>query len=181
MKRVLRGAIGLVIALAVIVVGGAYVLPGEAVVERHIVVKAPPEAVYAVIGDLKRFNEWSPWADIDPATKYTFEGSPLGAGQIMRWTSNDPDVGSGSQTIVAAVANVSTETELELGDMGKAKALMALAAVDGGTGVTWSFRMPLSGVVARWMGPMFDSWVGADYEKGLARLKGVVEKEAAGG
>jgi hypothetical protein len=31
------------------------------------------------------------------------------------------------------------------------------------------------------MGLMFDRMIGADFEKGLADLKGLVEKEAAGG
>jgi hypothetical protein len=31
------------------------------------------------------------------------------------------------------------------------------------------------------MSLMFDRWIGADYEKGLARLKDLVEKENAGG
>ena len=30
----------------------------------------------------------------------------------------------------------------------------------------------------RWMGLMFDKWVGADYETGLASLKELAEKEA---
>jgi hypothetical protein len=30
--------------------------------------------------------------------------------------------------------------------------------------------------MARWMGLMFDRWIGADYEAGLAKLKQVAER-----
>ena len=54
------------VAVIVVFLGGGYVLPGEAVVQRQIVIAAPPEKVFAVIGSLKRFNEWSPWAELIP-------------------------------------------------------------------------------------------------------------------
>ena len=53
-----------------------------------------------------------------------------------------------------------------------------LAAADGGTEVTWGFETDLGmNPVGRWMGLMMDSWIGADYEAGLARLKALVEGE----
>ncbi len=99
----------------------------------------------------------------------------------MSWTSKDANVGNGSQTIVEAIDNSSTVTEIDLDAMGRARATLALAAVNGGTGVTWTFRTELTGLGDRWMGLMFDRWIGADYENGLANLKALAEKEAAGG
>ena len=180
MKTVLKWIIWLAVAVIVVFVGGGYVLPGEAVVQRQIVIAAAPENVFAVIGNLKRFNEWSPWAELDPNTQYKFEGPETGAGQKMSWTSNHPDVGNGSQTITALEENKRMTTELDFGDMGKAVASMELAPVGGGTGVTWGFKTELKGAMERWFGLLFDRWIGADYEKGLAKLKALVEKEAAG-
>lgn len=180
MKTLLKWIIWLAVAVIVVFVGGGYVLPGEAVVQRQIVIAAPPEKVFAVVGNLRRFNEWSPWADIDPNTQYTFEGPETGAGQKMSWTSNHPDVGNGSQTITALEENKRTTTELDFGDMGKAVASMELAPVNGGTGVTWGFKTELKGAMERWFGLLFDRWIEADYEKGLAKLKTAVEKEATG-
>jgi hypothetical protein len=48
--------------------------------------------------------------------------------------------------------------------------------VNGGTGVTWGFKSQLNGIAERWLGLMFDRWIGADYEKGLSKLKRVAEK-----
>ena len=95
----------------------------------------------------------------------------------MSWVSNDPDVGSGSQTIVEVADNVSTVTELDFGDMGKARASIRLASVNGATGVTWGFKAELGSIIERWFGLLFDRWIGADYEKGLMRLKALTEKQ----
>jgi uncharacterized protein YndB with AHSA1/START domain len=181
MKKLIKGIIWVLVALIVAFVAGGYVLPGEAVVQRSININAPPEKVYAVVGNMKRFNEWSPWADLDPTTKYTFEGPESGVGQKMSWASNNPNVGVGSQTIVEAVENSSTVTELDFGDMGKARASINLAAVSGGTAVTWGFKSTLKSASERWLGLMFDRWIGADYAKGLERLKALVEKEGTSG
>jgi len=42
--------------------------------------------------------------------------------------------------------------------------------------VKWGFATDMGmNPIARWMGLMMDRWVGADYQKGLARLKDLVE------
>jgi len=180
MNRVLKWIVWIAMALVVIVIGGAYLLPGEAVVQRQIVISAPPDKVFAIAGHMRRFNEWSPWADLDPATEYTFEGPETGTGQKMTWRSANPDVGSGSQTIISFEDNRRTVTELDFGGMGKARASLELAPVGGNTAVTWGFKTELNGIMERWLGLMFDRWIGADYEKGLLRLKAAAENSAAG-
>ena len=45
-----------------------------------------------------------------------------------------------------------------------------------GTKATWRFTANLDGIPAKWFGLMSDRWIGADYEKGLAKLKAVAEK-----
>jgi hypothetical protein len=99
----------------------------------------------------------------------------------MKWTSANPDVGSGSQTIVEAVTDSKVVTDLDLGDMGKAQTILALSPNDKGTAVVWTFRTDVPGVAERWMSLMFDKWIGADYAKGLAKLKALAEKDEAGG
>ena len=176
MKKFLLGVAYLLLALLVIFMGGAYTLPGEAVVERQITIAAPPEKVFAIVGDLKRFPEFSPWAELDPRLQYRFEGPEIGIGQKMSWTSDNPQVGSGSQTVVDYQPNTRFATTLDFGDMGDAIAYIALKPVDNDTSVTWGFKSLLRNPLERWMGLLFDRWIGADYEKGLAKLKAVVEK-----
>ncbi len=178
MKRLLKGIILTLVALVVVVVGGAYLIPPVAVVERTTVIAASPDKVYAVIASMKRFNEWSPWTDLDPGLTYTFEGPEQGPGQKMSWKSGNPQVGSGSVTITEAVPNEKVTTELDFGEMGKSQSVLTLSTVSGGTLVKWVFSAESNGILNRWVSLMFDSWIGGDYVKGLARLKALVESDA---
>jgi uncharacterized protein YndB with AHSA1/START domain len=176
MLRFLKWVVYLIIALVVIVVAGSFLLPAEAYVTRSTEIAAPPEKVFAIVGDMRRFQEFSPWAELDPNAKYTFEGPESGIGQKMSWTSTNPDVGNGSQTIVEYDPPKHVAAELDFGAMGKALAGWDLEPTATGTKATWSFRSPLDGIAARWFGLMFDRWIGADYEKGLAKVKAVAER-----
>jgi uncharacterized protein YndB with AHSA1/START domain len=179
MKSVIKGIVVAIAAVLIIIVGGAYLIPPVAVVERTAVINASPEKIYAIVGNMKRFNEWSPWFSLDPKAEYSFEGPEQGVGQKMSWKSNDPNVGNGSQTITEAVANQKVVTDLDFGPMGKSQASLDLSPVDGGTLVKWGFRSEVNGIMERWMSLMFDRWIGADYVKGLNQLKALAEKDAA--
>jgi Polyketide cyclase / dehydrase and lipid transport len=176
MKRALKWIAGLLAAVVVIFFAGAYLLPGEAVVQRQIQIAAPPAKVYAVMASIKRFNEFSPWAEMDPAMKFAFEGPDSGSGQKMSWQSDR--IGNGWMTIVETVPDRRVASILDFG-MGTATASFELAPADKVTAVTWGFKQELSYPLARWIGPMMDKWVGGDFERGLAKLKTVAEKATA--
>jgi hypothetical protein len=179
MLTALKWLFYLIAAIALIVVGGSFLLPAQAVVTRSIEIAAPPDKAFAIVGDLRRFNEFSPWADLDPNIKYTFEGPESGVGQKMNWTSDNADVGSGSQTITKSEPPNFVESALDFGMRGKSVATWDLVPSTTGTKATWAFKADLDGIPAKWFGLMFDRWIGADYEKGLAKLKAAAEKRAA--
>lgn len=176
MLGVLKWLFYLVVTIAVIVVGGSFILPPEAIVTRSTEIAAPPEKVFAIVGDLHRFQEYSPWAELDPNIKYSFEGPATGIGQKMSWTSDNTNVGSGSLTITEQDPPKHIGLDLDFGQMGKPTSTWDFEPSGTGTKATWSFKAKLDGIAARWFGLMFDKWVGADYEKGLAKLKAVAEK-----
>ena len=178
MLTVLKWLFYLIAAVAIIIVGGSFLLPAQAVVTRSTEIAAPPDKVFAIVGDLRRFNEFSPWADLDPNIKYTFEGPESGIGQKMNWTSDNADVGNGSQTITRYEPPNFLETQLDFGMRGRPVASFDLVPSTSGTNVTWTFKSDLDGIPAKWFGLMFDRWIGADYEQGLAKLKAVAEKPA---
>jgi uncharacterized protein YndB with AHSA1/START domain len=179
MLAVLKWLFYLIAAIAIIIVGGSFLLPGQAVVTRSTEIASPPDKVFAIVGDLRRFNEFSPWADLDPNIKYTFEGPESGVGQKMNWTSENEDVGSGSQTIVKYEPPNFVETQLDFGMRGKSVASFDLVPSTAGTNVTWTFMSELEGIPAKWFGLMFDRWIGPDYEKGLFKLKTIAEAAPA--
>lgn len=176
MLKFLKFLFYLVVTVAIIIVGGSFMLPAEAVVTRSTDIAAPPEKVFAIVGDLNRLPEYSPWAELDPNAKYTYEGPATGVGQKVSWTSQNPDVGSGSQTITEYDPPRHVASELDFGSMGKAMATWDLQPSGAGTKAIWGFRSRLDGIAPRWFGLMFDRWIGTDYEKGLAKLKAAAEK-----
>ena len=80
---------------------------------------APPSAIFPIASDLRRFREWSPWLELDPATTYTFTGPTEGVGQTMTWASKDPTVGSGSMAVTLLEPDNLVEMSLAFGRQGQ--------------------------------------------------------------
>jgi uncharacterized protein YndB with AHSA1/START domain len=177
--RILTWLVGLI----VVVIALGFVLPDKVKVERTTLIEAPRETVFALVGDFNRWNEWSPWAELDPNTKYVITGS--GVGQRMEWSSKDPKVGEGSQEIAEFDPPARIVTKLDFGEMGGGVATLALAEENGGTRVVWTLEtrmregMPLLWKpVGTYMGFFMNGMVGKDYEKGLAKLKAAAESQS---
>ncbi|MCP4383567.1 MAG: SRPBCC family protein [Hyphomicrobiales bacterium] len=175
-KIIRRVAIGIVAVLVVAVVV-AFFLPRYPAVSRSIDIAASPSAVFPLVGDLRRFNEWSPWFSRDPDATYTFTGPTEGVGQTLRWESDVPEVGSGTMTVASIAADEGVVIDLDFGDRGPANTSITLAPDGDGTRVTWGFVTDLGfNPIARYFGSMIADVVGADYDTGLAKLKTVVEQ-----
>jgi hypothetical protein len=151
-------------------------LPDSAHVERTITTRASAATVYGVVNGFKRFNEWSPWFDLDPQAKYTYSGPESGVGAKMTWASDKPGVGSGRQEIVAVEPGRLVKTRLEFGGQGPSMSTLTITPADGGSRIVWAFDTRFEGdYFGRYMGLMFDKFIGKDYEKGLSKLKTIAE------
>lgn len=169
--------IGLIVIVAA-AVGGAFLLPQNVHVERSTVIAASPDQVFAVVNDLTRAKEWGPWYKREPNMKLTVDGPPAGVGAKISWESETE--GKGSQEIVESTPFSTVKTKLEFEGAGTAYAVFVLTTVEGGTNVLWSMDTDVGmNPVMRYMGMMFDTWVGKDYEEGLANLKQLVESQAS--
>ena len=176
----MRWLLYILIFLALLVLAG-FLFPRVATTERSVYIAEPPDVVFPYVNNFRNFNKWSPWYQIDPNTEYTYSGGAEGAGAAMSWTSDDPKVGSGSQTITASEPYSRVATDLDFGAQGKAKAEFKLVPQGEGTNITWTFSSEMgSGPIARWMGLMVSRMVGTSYEQGLQKLKAVVEEESTG-
>jgi len=174
--RALKLFIGLLLAIVAVVVGGGLLLPDTVHVERSIAIDRPPAQIYQFLNGFQRFEEWSPWdKDFDPTTVVTLSGPPSGPGARMDWKG---EKSTGAQWITEVVENRKIQVALDFGANGKATAAYVLEPSGAGTRVTWGFDSNFEGnLIGRWMGLMFDKWIGADYEKGLAKMKQVIEAE----
>lgn len=176
--KLIKWLLVIVVGLVIIFLAGAYALPRSVTVERTAVIAAAPEQVFPYVNSMQRTEEWSPWLSLDPNTKLTYSGPEEGVGNRLEWSSDHESVGSGTQEITASVPNEHVETALDFGPMGTATAYFNLEEKGDGTEVTWGLVSNLgNNPIARWMGLMLDRWVGADYEKGLANLTAVAERQ----
>ncbi|GAB4231608.1 MAG: hypothetical protein Kow0032_13950 [Methyloligellaceae bacterium] len=177
LKRLFLG----VVLLSAVMVAVAFALPRNVSVERAEVINAPESDIFVYLNSPKKFNDWSPWAEKDPDAHYIFSGPPAGKGAGMAWDSDNPQVGSGRQEIVESVENRSVKVALDFGDQGTATATFELVPAGAGTKVIWRFSTDTgNNPLKRWAGLLFDRWVGAEYERGLARLKELVETQGGG-
>ena len=168
--------IGIILLLIVVLLGVAIaVLPSKAHVERSIVINSKPTAVYSQLVSMKKFNQWSPWAEIDPKTEYVYEGPDSGVGSKMNWKSDHKDVGTGSQWIVEAIPDQLIKSKILFADFDEpSEATLILEPQGENTEVTWAFDSDFSGIW-KLFALMMDGELGPYYERGLAKLKNVVE------
>jgi uncharacterized protein YndB with AHSA1/START domain len=141
-------------------------------VERCATIAAPPEQVFAAITDFRRWVDWSPWEDLDPALQRTYSGPDQGTGAVYEWSGNRK-AGAGRMEITEADASSKVVIALDFLKPFKSNTTttFTLSPTDGGTEVTWTLVGPKT-VATKVMGlfKSMDSFVGADFEKGLARL-----------
>lgn len=175
--RVLKWIMGAVALLVVAFFAGGMLLPREIVVERNTQIAAPAAEVFPHINNLKATQAWSPWLELDPDVNTRFSDIAEGVGASMQWSSDNPQVGSGHMEVIESVPNERLVSALDFGDMGTAQVHYTLQEADGSTKITWGMKADMGAwPVGRWIGLMMDDWVGADYERGLANLKALVEK-----
>ena len=166
---------------AIAVFGIASTRPATYHIERSVTTAAPPATVYAVLNDMHRFPEWSPWQELDPNMKVTHDGPPNGVGSIYSWAGNK-DVGEGRMTITASTPNESVEQKLEfLKPWASTCTVHFTIAPEGpGSKVTWAMDGN-NDMMAKVMGLFMnmDQMVGKDFDKGLGKLKDLTESQPA--
>jgi hypothetical protein len=147
------------------------------VVERSKAIQAPAEAVYAEIADFHRWTAWSPWEDIDPNLQRTYSGPDAGAGARYAWSGNRK-AGEGTMEITEAVDNARVVIDLRFVKPFRSHSTTVFHLKPEGesTRVTWTMTGPMT-LMTRIMGVFksMDKMIGPDFEKGLQRLKSVVE------
>lgn len=172
LKTLVLSLVALILILAVI----GFALPQQVRVERAAVIAAKPATVFTYLNGFKNFNQWSPWAALDPNTKYAYEGPLMGVGAKQSWASEDPNVGNGSQEITAVEANQSITIKLTLPDMQPSVVTYALTPEGEGTKVVWAMQADMgASPLNRWFGLLLPKFIGPDYEKGLASMKPLIE------
>ena len=171
-------AIAIVVLIAALLIYAA-TRPDTFRVERAASIKAPPEKVFALINDLRRWDSWSPWEKKDPAMKRTFgSDATSGKGAAYAWEGNS-DVGQGRMEIAESVPPSRVRIKLDFVKPFEAHNIVDFTLEPKGdaTHVIWAIHGP-SPYISKLIGVFIsmDSMIGNDFEAGLASLKTVAEK-----
>ncbi|HAM21275.1 MAG TPA: transcriptional regulator [Actinobacteria bacterium] len=145
------------------------------VISRELTLPASADAISAWIVDFHKWVSWSPWEDIDPNLQRTYSGPPSGVGTAYEWSGNRK-AGAGKMTITSvAPEEIKLDLDFTKPFKSASKTTFTLAAGADGTTVVWQVFTPKS-LMTRIFGIFmnFDKMVGADLERGLAKLKSVV-------
>ena len=169
----------LVAVVAVILIAGAFQSDTYRV-ERSVTIAAPATAVFPQLNDLRQTQAWSPWLQLDPAAKITYDGPASGVGASNAWVGNSK-IGEGRQTIVASTPNELVRVKLEflkpMEDTATAEFLLKPAGA--GTTVTWAMygdKNYMAKVMCMFVS--MDKMIGGDLDRGLANLKALAESGA---
>ncbi len=151
--------------------------PADFRIARSTAMSAPPAAVFAQVNDLHKFQDWSPWAKLDPAAKTAFQGPPAGTGASFGWAGN-MQVGEGTMTITESRPGELVRFQLDFKKpmAGTNTAEFTFKPEGDKTVVTWSMSGH-NNFMAKAVGLVIncDKMVGGQFEKGLADLKTIVE------
>jgi hypothetical protein len=177
LKKIFAFLILLIAVLAVVIA----MQPADFKVARSATMAAPADAPFSQANDFAKWQNWSPWENLDKHMKRTFEGPQSGVGAIYKWSGND-EVGEGQMTIVESKPNEFIKIKLEfIKPMeGLCETIFTFTPEGDKTNVKWS----MSGT-NNFVGKAFhlfmngDKMIGDYYEQGLAKMKTVVETPAA--
>ena len=164
------------IVIAILVAAGVVFVamqPGECRVARSANCPLPAAPLFAQVNDFRNWDNWSPWAKLDPAVKNTYTGAPAGAGAMFAWAGNKK-VGEGRMTLLESRPNESIKIKLEF-----IKPFAATNAVEfrfepkgDQTLVTWSMTARKNFMMKAFHLFMnMDRMIGKEFERGLAQLQ----------
>ena len=164
--------------VAVIIIA---VQPADYAVERSATIEAPIDVVFEQVDDLRRWDDWSTWSQIDPDYDTQFDGPDRGEGAVFEWSGN-PEVGAGRMTIVESRPDEFIEIYLEFFEPFETSSSTEFAFTAEGedaTTVTWSMsgEHDFAGKAFS-LFVDFEEVIGTDYEEGLVRLDEAAQSAA---
>jgi len=176
--KILRKIVLVVLLLPIVLLLVAFFLPSRYRVERDEVIKAPSEAIYPWLAQLRKWPEWTVWnTNYDATLAFNYSGQAEGVGAEMSWTAKS---GKGSLKLTAADVKTGVKYELNF-EEGKfvCSGAVAMAAAEGGTRVTFSNEGEFGkNPVRRYFGLFMDKKMGGMFEKNLHDLKLKAEPKA---
>lgn len=168
-RKIFLWLLGIVVLLLVV----GFFLPNSIAVERKATITASPAAVHALLNDMKTYDKWMTWNQMDPNMKKVYGPETTGLGAWYSWDSDNSNVGKGKMTISESTPlKIVTKMEFQgMGDDDPALGIWELKPNGSNTDLIWRMKSKMGyNPLHRWMGLFMDKMVGNEFEKGLANI-----------
>lgn len=173
-RKIALGLFAVILLSCIALFAVASTRPNDYHVERSATYSVPPEAMHAVLNDMRRFKDWSPWQKLDPNMKMDYSGPETGVGTSLHWVGNN-DAGEGKMTITeSSPSSIAVKLEFVKPFPSVADVHYTIAPEGSGTKVTWAMdgkHDMVSKVMCLFVS--MDAMIGKDFEAGLANLQNV--------
>jgi hypothetical protein len=176
-KKIILGILGVLALAIVVVLALAATQPDHFHFERSRDLAAQRSQVSPLVTDLRNWERWSPWKDLDPNQRVTYGPTTQGVGASYEWAGND-QVGRGRMEIVGVDERPDrtvVDYRLQFLEPFEDEADVEVALLDqpsGKTRATWSMDSDAS-FMEKIMCVFvdMDAMIGRDFEKGLERME----------
>jgi uncharacterized protein YndB with AHSA1/START domain len=141
-------------------------------VSRSARIPATPDRIFALLDDLRQWERWSPWEELDPDMTHTYSGAERGLGAVHEWKGNSK-AGQGRMEITNVDAPHRLDMDLTFVKPFKSNNTTRFELAESGsdTTLTWSMESPVT-FMTRIAGIFMniEKRIGNDFDKGLAKL-----------
>ena len=171
-KKILIGLAVLIVILVIVVA----MQPGEFIMSRSVTINAAPDKIYNVLNTMKRWNDWSPWAKMDPSQVVTFDGPAMGVGASQSWKGSK--TGEGKMTLVESQPGKLVTFQIDFYKPMTATNMVdfTFEERDKATLVTWTMGGKNNFIAKAFSLVMnMEKMMGPVFETGLQNLKALVE------
>ncbi|MET3114228.1 hypothetical protein AAKU52_001962 [Pedobacter sp. CG_S7] len=179
--KILKGLLILIVGIIVLALVVALFVKKEYSVEREVVIEKPRQNVYDYLKYLKNQDNFSKWANIDPAMKKYYRGIDGTIGFVSGWDSNKSDVGKGEQVIKKLQNGERIDTEIRFLKPMESTSysyMTTSAYQEIYTKVKWGFngkmKYPINLLILLMN---MDKMIGDDLQTGLDNLKVILESK----
>lgn len=177
-KNIIILSIAVLLAILFIVIA---VQPSNFSVTRSTTIAAPTSLIYDQVNNLHNWEKWSPWKELEPTAKVSFEGPTEGKDAVMSWEGESSKVGKGKMTIVENNPSDLIKFRLDFQKPMEGTSTSEFTFKPNGeqTVVTWSMYGK-NNFIAKAMSLVFncEKMVREQFDKGLSNLKKVSEAAA---
>ena len=173
----MKSFILLVLFLITAAIAFGYFIPTDYVIHKSINITSSPSYIHEHVGDLNKWELWTPWKEEDPTIQITTSEKTTGIGASQSWQD---ERGGGSLVITAWSTDKGIEYDLYFkGGKYKSKSAIKYQSISATkVKVSWAMHGKINKpIIGGYIAYYMKYTIGPKFQKGLQNLKKLVEQD----